>query len=92
MAIVSLERMFKQLESWGQDPEDRRFGDLSDLVIQNVKWVLEESFEWEARHRIGCGSYVRSDSREDYRNGYRFRDILAKFGRLKDVRLSLIHI
>jgi putative transposase len=87
LAIVSLERMFRQLESWGQDPEDQRFGDLSDLVIQNLKWVLEESFDWEARHHIGCSSYARSDERKDYRNGYRFRDILSKFGRLKDVRI-----
>jgi len=87
LVIVSLERMFRQLESWGQDPEDRRFGDLSDLVIQNLKWVLEESFEWEARHRVGCGSYERSEDRKDYRNGYRVRDILSRFGRLKDVRI-----
>jgi transposase-like protein len=87
VTIVSLERMFRQLESWGQDPEDRRFGDLSDLVIQNLKWMIEESFEWEARHRIGCSSYERSEDRKDYRNGYRLRDILSRFGRLKDVRI-----
>ena len=39
--------MFKQLENWGQDPEDSRFGDLSDSVVNNLKFMLEESFEWE---------------------------------------------
>ena len=85
--IVSLESMFRQLDDWGQDAEDRRYGDLSDLVIRNLKWTLEESFEWEAQHRIGCRSYEREESRSDYRNGYRTRDILTRFGRLEDVRV-----
>jgi putative transposase len=87
LAIVSLERMFRQLENWGQDPEDSRFGDLSKLVTQNLKWVLEESFDWEAKHKTGCSLYARSNSREDYRNGYRTRDILTRFGRLEDVKV-----
>ena len=85
--IVTLEKMFKQLEDWGQDPEDSRFGDLSELVVQNLKWVLEESFEYEARHRTGCSLYERTDGRSDYRNGYRTRDILTRFGRLEDVKV-----
>lgn len=85
MAILALERMFEQLEDWGQDSEDRRFGDLSDLVIENLKRVLEESFEWEARHRVGCWWHERSEDRKDYRNGYRTRDIQSRFGRLRDV-------
>lgn len=60
---------------------------MSDLVIKNLKWTLEESFEWEASHRIGCSMYARSDDRFDYRNGYRTRDILTRFGRLKDVQV-----
>jgi hypothetical protein len=87
MGIVALERMFKQLEVWGQDPEDSRFGDLSTLVTRNLQWVLEESFDWEAREKAGCSLHERSDGRTDYRNGYRFRDILTRFGRLKDVRV-----
>ena len=87
MGIVALESMFKQLEVWGQDSEDSRFGDLSKLVTKNLQWVLEESFDWEARQRTGCSLYERSDGRSDYRNGYRFRDILTRFGRLKDVRV-----
>jgi putative transposase len=87
LAIVSLERMFKQLENWGQDPEDSRFGDLSDLVIENLKFMLEESFEWEARHKTGCSLYARSSERCDYRNGYRTRDILTRFGRLEGVKV-----
>lgn len=80
--IVTLEKIFKQLDDWGQDPEDGRYGDLSDLVIRNLKWTLEESFEWEAQHKIGCRCYERDESRADYRNGYRTRDILTRFGRL----------
>ena len=87
MGILALENMFKQLEDWGQDPEDSRFGDLSKLVTQNLKWVLEESFEWEARHKTGCSLYARNDGRSDYRNGYRTRDILTRFGRLEDVKV-----
>lgn len=87
MGIIALEGMFKQLEVWGQDREDSRFGDLSALVIKNLQWVLEESFDWEARQKIGCSLHERNDARADYRNGYRFRDILTRFGRLKDVRV-----
>lgn len=87
LGILSLERMFRQLENWGQDSEDSRFGDLSELVTRNLKWVLEESFEWEARHKTGCSFYARSEGRRDYRNGYRTRDILTRFGRLKDVKV-----
>jgi putative transposase len=87
LAIVSLERMFKQLENWGQDPEDSRFGDLSELVVGNLKFMLEESFEWEARHKTGCSRYARSSERCDYRNGYRTRDILTRYGRLNDVKV-----
>lgn len=79
--------MFKQLEPWGQDSEDSRYGDLSDQVIRNLKWTLEESFEWEASHKVGCSVYARSSERSDYRNGYRTRDILTRFGKLKDVRV-----
>jgi len=87
MGIVALESMFKQLEAWGQDPEDSRFGDLSTLVTKNLQWVLEESFDWEARQKTGCSLHERSGQRADYRNGYRYRDILTRFGRLKDVRV-----
>jgi len=87
LGIVSLDRMFGQLEDWGQDPEDSRYGDLSDLVISSLRWTLEESFEWEAQHRTGCSLYARSRQRRDYRNGYRSRDILTRFGRLVDVRV-----
>lgn len=87
MAILSLESMFKQLENWGQDPEDSRYGDLSEAVLSNLKWTLEASFEWEARHKTGCSLYARVGDRIDYRNGYRTRDILTRFGRLKDVRV-----
>jgi putative transposase len=85
--IVTLEKMFRQMEDWGQDPEDRRYGDLSDVVIRNLKWTLEESFEWEVRHRTGCSLYERSERRGDYRNGYRTRDILTRFGRLEAVKV-----
>lgn len=85
--ILSLERMFSQLKDWGQDPEDSRFGDLSKLVCANLKWVLEQCFEWEAAHKIGCRSYERNIERQDYRNGYRTRDILTRFGKLIDVKV-----
>lgn len=87
MGIIALEGMFRQLVDWGQDPEDSRFGDLSELVVQNLKWILEESFDWEARHRTGCSLYERNDARSDYRNGYRTRDILTRFGRLENVKV-----
>ena len=87
MAILALERMFEQMRDWAQDPEDSRFGDLSKLVTQNLKEVLEESFEWEVRHKTGCSRYARSDGRSDYRNGHRTRDILTRFGKLEDVRV-----
>jgi putative transposase len=87
LGILALERMFGQLEDWGQDPEDSRFGDLSKLVTENLKWVLEESFEWEASHKTGCSLYARSGARSDYRNGYRTRDILTRFGRLEAVKV-----
>lgn len=87
MPIVALEKLFKQLEPWGQDPEDRRFGDISDRVLAHLRWVIEESFELEAKHEIGCAFYERSDNRKDYRNGYRTRDILTRFGMLKDVKV-----
>jgi transposase-like protein len=87
LAIISLERMFRQLENWGQDPEDTKFGDLSELVLSNLKWVLEESFEWELKHKIGCSGYQRTENRLDYRNGSRYRDVLTRFGRLVDVKV-----
>ena len=87
MAILSLERMFRQLEAWGQDDEDTRFGDLSEVVMDSLRWVLEQSFEWEAQHKTGCRPYDRDSQRHDYRNGYRTRDILTRFGRLEDVKV-----
>jgi putative transposase len=85
--ILTLDRMFKQLEPWGQDPEDSLYGDLSDKVISNLRSTLELSFEYEAAHRVGCCRHERSDERQDYRNGYRVRDILTRFGMLKDVQI-----
>ena len=87
MEMVSVGDVLKQLGAWGQDPEDSRFGDLSKLVTDNLKWVLEESFEYEVQHRTGCSLHARSDNREDYRNGYRTRDILTRYGKLEDVKV-----
>lgn len=41
---------------------------------QNLRWVVEESFEWQARHKIVCSWYERSRDRTDYRNEYQGRD------------------
>ena len=85
--MLALDRMFEQLRDFGQDSEDSRYGDLSKLVTENLKFVLELSFEWEARHKTGCSLYARDDGRSDYRNGYRTRDILTRFGKLEDVKV-----
>ncbi len=60
MPIVALEKLFKQLESWRQDEEDRRFGDISDCVLAHLRRMIEKSLELVAKHEIGCAFYKPS--------------------------------
>jgi len=85
--MLALDRVFEQLRDWCQDSEDSRYGDLSKLVTENLKLALELSFEWEVKHKTGCSLYARDGGRSDYRNGYRTRDILTRFGKLEDVKV-----
>lgn len=62
--------------------------ELSGQVRSEVKRLLEEALEAERTDWLGVGRYVRDGAtRHGYRNGYYYRDLGTRFGRLGSLRV-----
>ena len=55
-----------------------------------VKVRLERALAAEVEERVGCARYVRSEERQDYRNGSYRRDLLTTYGWINDLRVPRV--
>jgi putative transposase len=67
--------------------EDDWWGDLKGQTMRLVKRLLESAMEEEILEHVRVMRYRRSNMRRGYRNGYRYRSLLAEFGLLEEIRV-----
>jgi len=86
MGSITLREFARQTRELVSDPEDRLYGDLDTTMADAIKCVLERIAVSEVERRAGVKLYERGDSRSDYRNGYRERDVQTPY-RVVTVRI-----
>ena len=62
-------------------------GDLTAAAREHLRWLMERTMETELTQRLGAERYGRSDTRSDWRNGYRKRDLMTEMGLLTGLRV-----
>jgi len=61
--------------------------DVRGVVLRHTRRCLERLLNVEFKIAVGCGKYVRSKKRTDYRNGYYERGLLTLYGWLEAVKV-----
>jgi transposase-like protein len=79
MASITLDQLAEQTRQLVSDPEDRLYGDLDASMADAIKRLLEQIALSEVEQRVGVRLYERGESRSDYRNGYRERDVQTPY-------------
>jgi putative transposase len=79
MASITLSELARQTRELVSDPEDRLYGDLDATLADAIKSVLERIAISEVEQRVGVKLYARDESRNDYRNGYREREVQTSY-------------
>lgn len=79
MASITLREVLRQTRQLVSDPEDRLYGDLDSTMSDAMTCLLERLALSEVEKRSGVRIYERSESRTDYRNGYRKREVQTTF-------------
>jgi len=79
MASITLREVLRQTRELVSDPEDRLYGDLDSTMADAIICMFERIALSEVEKRSGVRIYERSDSRADYRNGYRKRQVQTSF-------------
>lgn len=75
------------LSSWRAEQALYTQGELSAGAREHLRWMMERTMETELTQRLGAVRYGRSDTRCDWRNGYRERDLVTELGLLKSLRV-----
>lgn len=79
MASITLMELVRQTRDLVSDPEDRLYGDLDSSMADAIKSLLEKIAESEVERRVGVRLYERGENRQDYRNGYRYREVQTPY-------------
>ena len=79
MASMTPLGFLRQVRSGIEDGEGARYGDLSSAMADSIQCLLEGIAESEVAARIGVGFHERSDARQDYRNGVRYRQVQTAY-------------
>jgi putative transposase len=79
MTSITLSEVLRQTRELVSDPEDRLYGDLDSAMADAIKSMFERIAVSEVEKRSGVRIYERSDSRTDYRNGYREREVQTSY-------------
>lgn len=58
---------------------------ISEYVLRGLKRLFEGAMKAEVRGYLKAQRYERTRERVDYRNGYRHRNLVTRFGLLKDI-------
>ena len=75
------------LWSWRAEQALYAQGDLTAGAREHLRWLMERTMETEITKRLGADRYGRSESRCDWRNGYRERDLVTELGLLRGLRV-----
>jgi len=75
------------LSSWQAEQALYAQGDLTAGAREQLRWLMERTMETEISQRLGADRYGRSDTRCDWRNGYRERDLVTELGLLRGLRV-----
>ena len=67
--------------------ENDWWGELKGQTMRLVKRFLESAMDEEILEHVRVRRYQRSEVRRGYRNGYRYRSLLAEFGLLEEIRV-----
>jgi putative transposase len=76
---ITLGELARQTRELVSDPEDGLYGDLDASMADAIKCLLEKLAVSEVERRAGVKLYERGESRSDYRNGYRERDVQTPY-------------
>ena len=79
MRSITLSELVRQTRELVSDPEDRLYGDLDASMADAIKCLLEGIAVSEVEKRTGVRLYERGESRQDYRNGYRERQVQTAY-------------
>lgn len=79
MESITLNELMRQTRELVSDPEDRLYGDLDASMADAIKCLLEKIAVSEVEQRVGVKLYERRASRNDYRNGYREREVQTPY-------------
>lgn len=79
MASITLSELLRQTRELVSDPEDRLYGDLDASMADAIKCLLEGIALSEVEKRTGMRLYERGETRQDYRNGYRKREVQTAY-------------
>jgi transposase-like protein len=75
------------LSHWRSEQTLYSQGELTAAAREQLRWLMERTLETEITQRLGAVRYGRSDTRRDWRNGYRKRDLVTEMGLLKGLRV-----
>jgi len=79
LGSITLSEVLRQTRELVSDPEDALYGDLDSAMADAIKCLLERIAVSEVEKRAGARLYERGDSRMDYRNGYRRREVQTAY-------------
>ena len=79
MTSITLKELLRQTRELVSDPEDRLYGDLDASMADAIKCLLEGIAVSEVEKRAGVRLYERGECRQDYRNGYREREVQTAY-------------
>ena len=60
---------------------------ISEYVLRGIKHLFEGAMKAEVQGYLRAQRYERTQARVDYRNGYRTRNLLTKYGLLEQLRV-----
>jgi len=75
------------LSSWESEMALHTQGELTAGAREQLRWMMQRTLETEITQRLGAVRYGRSDTRSDWRNGYRKRDLVTEMGLLEGLRV-----
>lgn len=75
MSSITLKEVLEKAACRISDEENLLYGDLESAMAGLTKLLLEAMAESEVEKRLGARLHERGETRTDYRNGYRYRDV-----------------
>ncbi len=88
--MVQLDFRIDSTKHWHESKEQYRqmfWQDVHQQVLTQVKHLMQDILKAQFDELIGAEPYQRVDSRKSNRNGYYFRSLETRYGRIQDIRV-----